>query len=199
MLDITAHYEIDEPVDFVYHMASPASPIDYARLPLHTLKVGAYGTHNTLGLAKKHRARFLLASTSEVYGDPLVHPQPESLLGQREPDRPARRVRRGQALRRGADDGLPAPAGREHRDRADLQHLRPADAAARRPRDPDLPAPGARGPAADGVRRRHARRAASVTSTTWSAGSSLLAESGRARAGEHRQPERDDPARAGRG
>src|SRR5215218_8513141 len=81
MLDITSHYEIDEPVNFVYHMASPASPIDYARLPLHTLKVGAYGTHNTLGLAKKHRARFLLASTSEVYGDPLVHPQPETYWG----------------------------------------------------------------------------------------------------------------------
>ena len=81
MFDITDHYEIDEPVDFVYHMASPASPIDYARLPLHTLKVGAYGTHNTLGLTKKHRARFLLASTSEVYGDPLVHPQPESYWG----------------------------------------------------------------------------------------------------------------------
>ena len=81
MIDITAHYEIGEPIDFVYHMASPASPIDYARLPLHTLKVGAYGTHNTLGLAKKHRARFLLASTSEVYGDPLVHPQPESYWG----------------------------------------------------------------------------------------------------------------------
>jgi dTDP-glucose 4,6-dehydratase len=81
MLDITSHYEVDEPVDFVYHMASPASPIDYARLPLHTLKVGAYGTHNTLGLAKRHRARFLLASTSEVYGDPQVHPQPESYWG----------------------------------------------------------------------------------------------------------------------
>jgi dTDP-glucose 4,6-dehydratase len=81
MLDITSHYEIDEPVDFVFHMASPASPIDYQRLPLHTLKVGAYGTHNTLGLAKKHRARFLLASTSEVYGDPLVHPQPETYWG----------------------------------------------------------------------------------------------------------------------
>ena len=81
LLDITSHYEIDEPVDFVYHMASPASPIDYARLPLHTLKVGAYGTHNTLGLAKQRRARFLLASTSEVYGDPLVHPQPESYWG----------------------------------------------------------------------------------------------------------------------
>jgi dTDP-glucose 4,6-dehydratase len=81
MVDITSHYQIDEPVDFVYHMASPASPIDYARLPLHTLKVGAYGTHNTLGLAKFKRARFLLASTSEVYGDPLVHPQPESYWG----------------------------------------------------------------------------------------------------------------------
>src|SRR4051794_35338060 len=77
-VDITSHYEIDEPVDLIFHMASPASPIDYSRLPLHTLKVGAYGTHNTLGLAKQHRARFLLASTSEVYGDPLVHPQPET-------------------------------------------------------------------------------------------------------------------------
>ena len=81
MIDITKHYEVDEPVDFVYHMASPASPIDYARLPLHTLKVGAYGTHNSLGLAKVKRARFLLASTSEVYGDPQIHPQPESYWG----------------------------------------------------------------------------------------------------------------------
>jgi dTDP-glucose 4,6-dehydratase len=81
MVDITSHYEVDEPVDYVFHMASPASPIDYARLPLHTLKVGAYGTHNSLGLAKIKRARFLLASTSEVYGDPLVHPQPESYWG----------------------------------------------------------------------------------------------------------------------
>jgi len=81
LIDITDHYEIDEPVDFVYHMASPASPIDYARLPLHTLKVGAYGTHNTLGLAKIKRARFLIASTSEVYGDPLIHPQPEGYWG----------------------------------------------------------------------------------------------------------------------
>ncbi|MEA2474793.1 MAG: dTDP-glucose 4,6-dehydratase [Thermoleophilaceae bacterium] len=80
-LDITSHFEVEGPVDFVYHMASPASPIDYARLPLHTLKVGAYGTHNTLGLAKFKRARFLLASTSEVYGDPLVHPQPETYWG----------------------------------------------------------------------------------------------------------------------
>ena len=80
-VDITADYYVDEPVDFVYHLASPASPIDYLRLPLHTLKVGSYGTHHTLGLAKTHRARFLLASTSEVYGDPHEHPQRESYWG----------------------------------------------------------------------------------------------------------------------
>src|SRR5437868_2420856 len=79
--DLTEFVRIDGPVDFIYHLASPASPIDYARLPLHTLKVGSHGTHNTLGLAKKHRARFLLASTSEVYGDPHVHPQPEDYWG----------------------------------------------------------------------------------------------------------------------
>ena len=79
--DLTEHLEIVEPVDFVYHLASPASPIDYLRLPLHTLKVGSYGTHNALGLAKFKRARFLIASTSEVYGDPQVHPQPESYWG----------------------------------------------------------------------------------------------------------------------
>src|SRR3712207_418555 len=79
--DIIHPYFVEEPVDFVYHLASPASPIDYARLPLHTLKVGAYGTHNTLGLAKVKRARFLIASTSEVYGDPLVHPQKETYWG----------------------------------------------------------------------------------------------------------------------
>jgi dTDP-glucose 4,6-dehydratase len=79
--DLTQHLELEEPVDFVYHLASPASPIDYARLPLQTLKVGSYGTHNALGLAKFKRARFLLASTSEVYGDPQVHPQPETYWG----------------------------------------------------------------------------------------------------------------------
>ena len=79
--DMVDHVEIDEHIDEIYHLASPASPIDYLRLPLHTLKVGSYGTHNALGLAKRHRARFLLASTSEVYGDPQVHPQPETYWG----------------------------------------------------------------------------------------------------------------------
>jgi len=79
--DMIEYLEIEGPVTCVYHLASPASPIDYLRLPLHTLKVGSYGTHNALGLAKHKRARFLLASTSEVYGDPKIHPQPETYWG----------------------------------------------------------------------------------------------------------------------
>src|SRR5256884_8376939 len=79
--DVTEHIEVEGPVDVIFHAPSPASPIDYARLPLHTLKVGSYGTHNALGLAKFKRARYLLASTSEVYGDPQVHPQPETYWG----------------------------------------------------------------------------------------------------------------------
>jgi dTDP-glucose 4,6-dehydratase len=79
--DMTEHLEIDEPLDFVFHLAALASPVDYMRMPLHSLKVGSQGTHNALGVAKFKRARFLLASTSEVYGDPLVHPQPESYWG----------------------------------------------------------------------------------------------------------------------
>jgi len=79
--DMVDHIEIEGPVDYVFHLASPASPIDYLRLPLHTLKVGSYGTHNALGLAKYKRARFLISSTSEVYGDPQIHPQPESYWG----------------------------------------------------------------------------------------------------------------------
>jgi dTDP-glucose 4,6-dehydratase len=79
--DLTEYVEVDEPVDRIFHMASPASPIDYARLPLHTLKVGSMGTHHMLGVAKYKRARILLASTSEVYGDPQIHPQPEDYWG----------------------------------------------------------------------------------------------------------------------
>jgi dTDP-glucose 4,6-dehydratase len=79
--DVTLHLDIPEPVDVVFHLAALASPIDYLRMPLHSLKVGSYGTHNALGLAKFKRARFLLASTSEVYGDPQVHPQPETYWG----------------------------------------------------------------------------------------------------------------------
>ncbi len=79
--DVSEPILVDEPLDFVYHLAALASPIDYMRLPLHSLKTGSYGTHHALGLAKWKRARFLLASTSEVYGDPEVHPQPETYWG----------------------------------------------------------------------------------------------------------------------
>jgi dTDP-glucose 4,6-dehydratase len=79
--DVTQPITIDEPVDFVFHLAALASPVDYLRQPLASLKVGSYGTHNALGLAKWKRARFLISSTSEVYGDPEVHPQPESYWG----------------------------------------------------------------------------------------------------------------------
>ncbi|MEX2613372.1 MAG: UDP-glucuronic acid decarboxylase family protein, partial [Gaiellaceae bacterium] len=79
--DVIDQITVEEPVDFVYHLAALASPIDYMRMPLHSLKTGSYGTHNALGLAKFKRARFLLTSTSEVYGDPQVHPQPETYWG----------------------------------------------------------------------------------------------------------------------
>ena len=79
--DVMESIEIDEPVDYVFHLAAIPSPIDYLRLPLLTLKICSYGTHNALGLAKFKRARFVLASTSEVYGDPQVHPQPETYWG----------------------------------------------------------------------------------------------------------------------
>jgi dTDP-glucose 4,6-dehydratase len=79
--DVTEYIHVPGPVDYVLHFASPASPIDYLKLPVETLKVGSIGTLHALGVAKEKRARFLLASTSEVYGDPLIHPQPEKYWG----------------------------------------------------------------------------------------------------------------------
>ena len=79
--DVSQFVTVDGAVDYIFHFASPASPLDYLKLPIQTLKVGSLGTHNALGLAKAKGARFLLASTSEVYGDPLIHPQPESYWG----------------------------------------------------------------------------------------------------------------------
>src|SRR5690349_12610406 len=83
--NVTEYVDVEGPVDWVLHLASPASPRDYLELPIQTLKVGALGTHNALGLAKAKGARFLLASTSEVYGDPLVHPQREDYWGNANP------------------------------------------------------------------------------------------------------------------
>jgi len=80
-LDVTNYIYIDDEIDYILHFASPASPIDYLELPIQTLKVGSLGTHKALGLAKAKKATFLLASTSEIYGDPLVHPQKEDYWG----------------------------------------------------------------------------------------------------------------------
>jgi len=79
--DVTVHIDIKEPIDYILHFASPASPIDYLKIPIQTLKVSSLGTHNLLGLAKAKKARILIASTSEIYGDPLVHPQSEDYYG----------------------------------------------------------------------------------------------------------------------
>ena len=79
--DVTKHIDIEGDLDWIFHFASPASPVDYLKYPIPTLKVGSLGTHNTLGLAKAKNAKFMLASTSEVYGDPLLHPQPEDYWG----------------------------------------------------------------------------------------------------------------------
>jgi dTDP-glucose 4,6-dehydratase len=79
--DVTEFIFLEGPVDFVWHFASPASPIDYLQIPIQTMKVGSLGTHKALGLAKNKNARFLIASTSEIYGDPLLHPQPEEYWG----------------------------------------------------------------------------------------------------------------------
>ena len=79
--DVTEYIDIKDNINIIFHLSSPASPIDYLQLPIQTLKVGALGTHNILGLAKSKRATMLLASTSEVYGDPLIHPQKEEYWG----------------------------------------------------------------------------------------------------------------------
>ena len=170
--DIIEPFFVDEPVDFVYHFASPGVA---DRLPA---AAAAHAQGRLLRHAPRARAGQAapraLPDRLDVRGlrRPAGPPAARVLLGPREPDRPARRLRRGQALRRGADDGLPPPAGRGHRDRAHLQHLRPADAPARRPRDPDVPAPGAAGPADHRVRRRLPDALVLLRLATWSTASS---------------------------
>ena len=110
-------------VDEIYNLACPASPIHYQFDPVQTTKTSVIGAINMLGLAKRLKAKILQTSTSEVYGDPVVHPQPEVVSRQRQPDRPARLLRRGQALRRDAVLRLPPPAQAAHPGRAHLQYL----------------------------------------------------------------------------
>ena len=152
----------------IFHFASPASPIDYLRVPIQTLKVGSLGTHNALGLAKAKKARFLLASTSEVYGDPLVHPQREDYWGNVNPVGPRGVYDEAKRFAEAMTMAYHRVHGVRDAHRADLQHLRPAHARRGRPRHPRLPEPGPAQRGRDRLRRRHARRAASATCpTSW--------------------------------
>ncbi len=196
--DLTEPYFSDEPIDVVYHLASPASPIDYLRLPLHTLKVGSYGTHHMLGLAKKKRARFVLASTSEVYGDPQVHPQPESYWGHVNPIGPrgvydeAKRYAEALTMayhrQQGVDTGIVRTFNsygsrmRPHDGRAIPTFLRQAL------QDKPLTVFG------DGSQTR-----SFCYVDDQIRGYIAMAESRRPRADQHRQPVRVHPARAGGG
>ena len=105
--DVSNYVHIPGELDYILHFASPASPIDYLKMPIQTLKVGSLGTHNCLGLARAKNARILVASTSEIYGDPTVHPQHESYWGNVKSYRTTWGVRRSQALPGSDDDGLP--------------------------------------------------------------------------------------------
>ena len=122
--DVIEPIELDEPVDFVFHLAALASPIDYMRQPLHSLKTGSYGTHHALGLAKWKRARFLLASTSEIYGDPQVHPQPETYWGHVNPIGPRGVYDEAKRYAEALTMAYHRQQGAEHVDRPDLQHVR---------------------------------------------------------------------------
>ena len=195
--DVSNFVHVSGEVDAVLHFASPASPADFERIPIQILKVGSLGTHHMLGLAKDKGARFFLASTSEVYGDPQVHPQPETYWGHVNPDRPQGRLRRSQALRRGDDDGVPPRPRPRRAHRAHLQLLRRANASRRRARGVQLLVPGDSRPADHGLWR-------------WKPDAQLLLRRGRdprvsraarqrlRRTGEHRQSRRAHRAAAGR-
>ena len=192
------YIDVPEPVDAVFHLASPASPVDYLRLPLHTLKVGSYGTHNALGLAKFKRARFLLASTSEVYGDPEVHPQREEYWGNVNPVGPrgvydeAKRYSEAMTMAYHRQQGVDThivrifntygPRMRQHDGRAIPTFMRQAL------EGKPMTVFG------DGSQTRSFCYVDDLIE-----GIVRLALSDVPRPGEHRQPERDDAARAGRG
>ena len=144
--NVSEYIFIPGDVDYVFHFASPASPIDYLELPIPTLKVGASGTHNALGLAKDKGATFLLASTSECYGDPLVHPQKEDYWGNVNPIGPRGVYDEAKRFAEAMTMAYHRYHKRRHQDRAHLQHLRPPDAFARRPRGARVHRPGAHRP-----------------------------------------------------
>ena len=160
--DVTNYIFIEGPLDAILHFASPASPVDYLELPIQTLKVGALGTHKVLGLAKDKGARFLLASTSEVYGDPQVHPQDESYYGYVNPIGPRGVYDEAKRFAEAITMAYHTLPWRRYADRAHLQHLWPAHAPARWPCGAELYPAGAARRAADGLRRWHADALVSV-------------------------------------
>ena len=172
------------------HFASPASPVDFERIPIQTLKVGSLGTHNCLGLAKAKGARFFLASTSEVYGDPQVHPQPETYWGNVNPIGPrgvydeAKRFAEAMTMAYHRDHGLDVRIVRIFNTYG--PRMRPDDGRV----GVELPRPGAARRAAHGLRRRQPDPLASATSTTRCAGFLALLDGDIDRPGEHRQPGR---------
>ena len=192
--DVTRYIDVDGPVDYVLHWASPASPIDYLELPIQTLKVGSLGTHNALGLAMAKNARFVLASTSEVYGDPLEHPQKETYWGNVNPIGPRGVYDEAKRFAEALTLAYHRYHGVEHEDRPHLQHLRPAHAAARRPRRSGVHVAGAAQRGRHGVRRRHAD--AQLLLRHRPGGRHPPADGLRhQRAGQHRQPARSHDRR----
>ena len=149
------------------HWASPASPIDYLELPIPTLKVGALGTHKALGLAKAKGARFVLASTSEVYGDPLEHPQKETYWGNVNPIGPRGVYDEAKRFAEAMTVAYHRYHGARREDRPHLQHLRPADAAARRPGRAGVHVAGAAERGRHDFRRRLADAQLHATSPIW--------------------------------
>ncbi len=153
--DVSRYIWVPGPVDAVLHFASPASPVDYLEMPIQTLKVGSLGTHNSLGLAKAKQARFLLASTSEVYGDPDIHPQPETYWGNVNPIGPRGVYDEAKRFAEALTMAYHRTHGLEVRIARIFNVYGPAHAPRRRPGGVQLPGAGAAGQAPHHLRRRH--------------------------------------------
>ena len=185
--NVTNFIPLEGPLDFIFHFASPASPIDYLKLPIQTLKVGSLGTHNALGLAKAKKARFLLASTSEVYGDPLVHPQREDYWGNVNPIGPRGVYDEAKRFAEAMTMAYHRAHGVRDADRSYLQHLRREHEGRRRPRGARLHEPGAARRRRHGLRRRQPD-AQPLLRVGPSRGHLPPGELERALPGQHRQP-----------
>ena len=192
--DVTNYLYLESHVDAVFHFASPASPIDYQQLPIQTLKVGSLGTHKALGLALAEKAVFLLASTSEVYGDPLVHPQTEDYWGNVNPIGPRGVYDEAKRFSEALTMAYHNAHGLDTRIVRIFNTYGPRMQAARRPGGPGTHLPGAHGPAAHGLRRRIADPQLLLRQRP--CGRNLPALQVRLRGtGEYRQPRGDDGAR----